>query len=151
MTTMSWQWKQFQQLKLNELYELLKLRQEIFVLEQNCVYRDIDEIDKDAWHLLGLKNDCLHAYSRVYQASDHSQVCIGRVLTSMAVRGQSIGQQVMRQSLDFIHQQYPAIPIKISAQAHLENFYAAFGFVKSSQPYDEDGIMHIDMLNKNDN
>ncbi|MCL4140172.1 UNVERIFIED_CONTAM: hypothetical protein GTU68_051625 [Idotea baltica] len=99
-----------------------------------------------AWHLLGLNEGSLHAYSRVYRSNTLHQVSIGRVLTSLSLRGQEIGQEVMYQSLNFIQQEYAEIPVKISAQAHLEKFYAKLGFVKSSEAYDEDGIMHIDMV-----
>lgn len=145
MTTINWQWKKFEQLSVYELHDILKLRQEVFIIEQNCVYLDIDDIDKTAWHLLGLKKDSLCAYSRVYQAKNQRQILIGRVLTSLELRGQAIGKQLMQETLEFIKRENPDMPIKVSAQAHLENFYADFGFVKTSEPYDEDGIMHIDM------
>ncbi|MBX2848131.1 MAG: GNAT family N-acetyltransferase [Acidiferrobacterales bacterium] len=145
MINLTWQWQRFEELTVVELHDLLRLRQAVFVVEQNCVYADIDELDKTAWHLLARHENSLCAYARVIPPNQN-QVSIGRVLTSSKLRGQGVGKQVMQQSLDFIALNYPNNAIKISAQAHLERFYSEFGFVKTSDPYDEDGILHVDML-----
>lgn len=146
MTKLEWQWKQFQDITVFELHELLKLRQDVFVVEQNCVYADIDDADKTAWHLLGAREQTLVACARVIPPSRQDKVAIGRVITNQEFRGQGIGKIVMQQSIEFVEQKYPKAAIKISAQQHLEPFYTTFGFVKTSEPYDDCGIMHIDML-----
>lgn len=145
MTEIVWQWREFEQLSLDELFGVLKLRQEVFVIEQDCVYADIDDIDQDAWHLLGYYGQVLSAYARVYKAPGEL-ICIGRILTKQEMRGRGIGKQLMKASLSFIKQRFPGMVIKVSAQSHLDHFYLQFGFVKTSEPYDEDGIEHIDML-----
>lgn len=145
----TWEWKIFDDLSIKELYELLRLRQQVFVVEQDCVYEDIDNQDSVAWHLLGQNGNDLVAYLRVLGPGDKFQeVSIGRVLINLQSRGSGLGQELMRKGIEKVEQQFPQQDIKISAQYHLSNFYQTFGFMQVSEPYDEDGIMHIDMLRK---
>ena len=146
MTKIIWHLKRFEQLSVHELFDVLKLRQQVFVIEQNCVYPDIDDTDKTAWHLLGYQGELLTAYSRIYQTEGDSYfAAIGRIVTDQTVRGLGVGKALMTESLNGVQSKFPRRMVKISAQAHLEDFYAEFGFVKTSDPYDEDGILHIDM------
>ena len=147
-----WQWKTFDELSLNELYELMKVRQAVFVLEQDCIYQDIDDLDRNSWHLMGWKNYAsakqqLLAYLRVVFADyQYKEPSIGRVLIIQEFRGMGLGKELLNQALIKIAQEYPKQSIRISAQQHLEHFYSQFGFSQVSEPYDEDGIMHIKML-----
>ena len=145
---MCWQWKQFHDLTVDELYAIFILRQSVFIVEQNCVYPDIDKIDKVAWHCMGYNGGVLSAYSRVIPPNSQQQVAIGRLLTNQDHRRRGLGKLVLEQSLKFIQKTYPELEIIISAQDHLQTFYGEFGFIKTSEPYDEDGITHIDMLKK---
>ena len=132
------------------LYEALKLRSDVFVVEQTCVYPDLDnkDIAEQAMHVLGREQGqgVLAAYARClppglsYQGSS-----IGRVVVGEAYRGQGIAQVLTRKAMDVCLAQWPDADIEIGAQLYLKAFYETLGFVKSSEPYDEDGIMHIDM------
>ncbi|MBX2858065.1 MAG: GNAT family N-acetyltransferase [Cellvibrionaceae bacterium] len=146
-----WQWSSFWQLSAIELYNIMKARQEVFVVEQHCVYQDIDNLDKRAWHLIGWesksKQQRLVAYLRVvYPGEKYTEASIGRVLTVSSARGTGLGKQLIAESLKRISDECSKALIRISAQTHLERFYANFGFKTVSEPYDEDGISHIEML-----
>lgn len=136
----------------DELYEILKVRQEVFVIEQNCIYQDIDELDKTAWHLMAWnlnqpETQKLQAYLRVvFPGCKFKEPSIGRILSVKKVRGTGLGKELLRNVLLRIETEYPNQAIRISAQQHLHKFYALFGFEQVSQPYDEDGIVHIEML-----
>ncbi len=151
MIKIQWQWKTFNELSLNELYDIMKVRQTVFVLEQDCIYQDLDDLDQKSWHLTGWNNSAstspqLVAYLRVvFPNYKYQEPSIGRVLTIQKFRGQGLGKELLNQALLKIAQEYPNQAIKISAQQHLHNLYAQFGFTQSSEPYDEDGIMHIEM------
>jgi len=141
-------WRSFAQLTTAELYSLLRLRCEVFVVEQQCAYPDIDGRDPEADHLLAWDSDRgLSGYLRVFgpDATDAS-ARIGRIVTTPRDRKAGLGRWLIRQGLDFIAARYGDVPVKISAQAHLERFYAEFGFQRSSPDYLEDGILHCDML-----
>ncbi|MCK5665722.1 MAG: GNAT family N-acetyltransferase [Thiotrichaceae bacterium] len=146
-----WQWKLFNQLSLNDLYEIMKVRQQVFVLEQNCLYQDIDDLDKKAWHLTCWPNYDLNqaqlvAYLRVvYPQHKYKEPAMGRVLVIEEYRGMGLGKELLKQALVKIQRQYPHHAIRISAQQHLHQFYAQAGFSQVSRPYEEDGIMHIEM------
>jgi len=143
---MEWSWKKFDELDARELFEIYEMRQRVFVIEQDCAYPDIDALDLDAWHLSGREGDRLLAYLRVISSPDIAPfVAIGRIVTDQSVRGKGVGSQLFKQGMDFIQTHFAQSPMKISAQVHLENFYSGFGFKTVSEPYDEDGIMHIDM------
>ncbi|WP_323122229.1 GNAT family N-acetyltransferase [Burkholderia alba] len=142
---LEWRWKPFAKLSAGEVYQLLSARSDVFVVEQNCVYRDIDGADADAWHL-GAYDDAgrLACYLRVLlpDAAD-PDIRIGRVLTTQAFRGMGLGNVMLDEALKRIRAQWPDTPISLHAQAHLQTFYGAFGFAPSSDIHDEDGIPHV--------
>ncbi|OGT51305.1 MAG: hypothetical protein A3F17_03225 [Gammaproteobacteria bacterium RIFCSPHIGHO2_12_FULL_41_15] len=141
-----WNWKSFHQLTLDELYDLLHLRMRVFVLEQQCIYLDVDCLDQKSWHLIGYLDDTLVAYLRVLPPGlKQAEVSFGRVALDESVRSKGLGKLMMAKTLAFLQQQYPKAPIKISAQSYLQKFYEAYGFAAQSEPYDDHGVMHIDM------
>jgi ElaA protein len=140
-------WRSFAQLSAAELYSLLRLRCEVFVVEQQCAYPDIDGRDPEANHLLAWDSSGrLCACLRVFGPDGTDAARIGRVVTSSADRGAGLGRWLMQEALDFVAGRYGDVPIAISAQVYLERFYADFGFMRSSPDYLEDGILHCDML-----
>ncbi|MDB5754086.1 MAG: family N-acetyltransferase [Massilia sp.] len=146
-----WQWRTFADLTNAELYEVLAQRQHVFVLEQQCLYNDFDGLDPDAHHLLGWRiidgRRQLAGYLRcLAPGAKYTEMSLGRVLTTSAARGAGIGRELLGQGIRHAERQHPGHPIKIGAQRYLEDFYASFGFVTISAPYEEDGIMHVDML-----
>lgn len=144
-----WQHKKFSQLTVDELFEILRLRQEVFIIEQQCIYPDIDDVDKAASHLYVRceKDKHIKAYLRIVPPGvKFPEASFGRVLTSQAARGSGVGKAVVIEALDRVSIEYPGQKIKIGAQVYLERFYKELGFRTISKPYDEDGIMHIDML-----
>jgi ElaA protein len=146
-----WQWSTFQDLDSNTLYVLLQQRQQVFILEQACLYGDIDGLDAQAWHLLGWRAGAngreLVACLRYFAPGiKYPEASIGRVLTIAAARGSGIGRRLMTQALSRADALYPGQPMRIQAQHYLEAFYADFGFRRSGETYLEDGIAHVDML-----
>lgn len=146
-----WQFYSFNELPARDLYEVLKARQDIFILEQTCLYPDIDGLDLDAHHLLGKvdhgEQRTLVAYLRILApGAKYTEMSLGRVLTTSAARGSGAGRLLIAEGIRRAEALYPGHRTKIGAQQHLEKFYASFGFETISAPYDEDGIMHIDML-----
>lgn len=145
-----WQWSRFSELEPEELYAAVRLREEVFVVEQQCAYQDADGRDPQAWHLLGWSGETrrdLVAYARIFERGVRYTECsIGRVVTSPRVRGTGIGKALMAEALRRIDMLVPGQPIKIAAQRRLEKFYQDFGFRTVSAPYEEDGIIHVDML-----
>lgn len=146
--TLSWRCQPFQQLALADLHAVLKLRQDVFVIEQQCLYADIDGLDPQCLHLLGITNNGqLAAYARVVPAGlKFEEPAIGRVIVAPAWRGHALGGTLMREAIAATQRACPGAPIRISAQAHLQRFYGGLGFVTASDEYDEDGIAHVDML-----
>ena len=138
-------YKKFDNLSRKEIHDLFLLRSEVFVVEQNCIYQDIDRKDEKAEHVLVKKNNKIIAYARVLEYSDRNNISIGRIVVSKKERGNSLGSYLLDFILKKIHQEKPKRPIKISAQAHLEKFYMDHGFKRSSNTYMEDGIPHISM------
>lgn len=139
--------KTFEQLSLEELYFILQLRSEVFVVEQDCVYQDIDAKDQNALHIIGKKDTKIIAYTRVFKGGDYfKEASIGRVVVSLKDRHLNYGQQIMEASIVAIKNNYDTSEIKISAQKYLENFYNNLGFKTIGDPYLEDGIPHIAML-----
>jgi ElaA protein len=136
------------------LYQSLALRAQVFVVEQACVYLDPDGVDLLAWHLLGFDEASgeLLASARLLpplaKGPTHSQPEIGRVVSAPAARGSGCGRALMQQALLECARLWPGQAVAISAQSYLLDFYAGLGFVPTSQPYDEDGIVHIDMLHQ---
>jgi len=146
-----WQWCSFAELTNAQLYEVLAQRQNVFILEQRCFYNDIDGLDQDARHLLGWRGAGgrreLAAYLRVLApGAKYAEVSIGRVLTARAARGAGIGRELLTRGIEHAGRLHPGHGIRIGAQLHLKSLYQSFGFEPVSAPYDEDGIMHIDML-----
>lgn len=154
LTGLRWRALPFQELSTAELYRLLRLRAEVFVVEQACAFQDLDGLDAQAVHWLGETTDAqnqplLLAYTRLLpQGVAFAQASIGRVVTSPLARGTGIGHQLMRGSIAELHRLWGVQPIRIGAQAHLEAFYRQHGFVPDGQPYVEDGIDHIEMLRR---
>jgi len=142
--------KSFNSLALNELYEILALRQKVFVVEQNCPYQDCDNNDQHAFHLLGHDEDSnIIGYSRILpQGVSYPNYCsIGRIATHPAYRNQNLGNQIMQESIKHCQNLFGgASAIKISAQAHLMKFYSKHGFVSTGHFYLEDGIPHCGMI-----
>jgi ElaA protein len=143
-----WQDLHHSELSVSALYELLKLRCEVFVVEQNCVYQDVDGEDLigENRHLLGWRDNQLVAYARILKnEDDFAPVVIGRVIVSPQVRGEKLGYQLMDRAVASCQQNWPQRAIYLGAQAHLQSFYAHFGFRPVTDIYDEDGIPHIGM------
>ncbi len=145
---MQWHCASFSELSPKALYEILKARAEVFVVEQRCAYLDLDGIDEHAHHLvLQSERGDLLAYARLIPPTvKFQEPSIGRVLTTPAARRKGYGRLLMQESLSRLNALYPHSPIRISAQAYLEPFYNSFGFMRISDEYDEDGIPHIEML-----
>lgn len=143
MTT--WHWKKFQELTTEELYDILALRQEVFVLEQKCLYPDIDHQDQRAVHLLGIDNGKLVAYLRLFPSGTFfpDAVSFGRVVTRGSERGKGLAKEAMNQVETYLKNN--TAPVIISAQVYLKPFYATYGYRAVGEPYDEDGIPHIKM------
>lgn len=146
-----WHWSAFEHLTRDQLYEILRMRQEVFTVEQDCAYQDADGKDPFAWHLCGWSDEpespALLAYLRVvFPGKKYVEPSIGRVLTAASTRGTGLGRELMRRAVENTEREYPHASIRISAQQHLERFYSRFSFERVSDPYDEDGIAHIEML-----
>ena len=143
----SWKFATFDALSLTELYDSLQLRSEVFVVEQACVFQDMDGADAAALHLLGTSGSQLVAYARCFAAGmKFKEASIGRIITRSALRGSGAGHVLVRRAIDSITQQWGPQAIRIGAQARLEHFYRQHGFEKTGEPYIEDGIPHIEML-----
>lgn len=146
-----WQWLDFNSIPNADLYEMLRQRQEVFVIEQQCFYSDMDGHDQAAHHLLGWQlidgKRTLAAYLRcIAPGIKFAEMSLGRVLTSQAARGSGAGRQLIAEGIRCAEALHPGHRIRIGAQAHLEKFYGEFGFRAVGQPYDEDGIPHLEML-----
>jgi ElaA protein len=146
--TIEWICKHHSDLGKEQLYALLKLRSEVFVVEQKCAYPDLDgqDLDGDTHHLMGWDNDQLVAYLRLLDPqSQGGDVVIGRVVTAPAGRGKGLGHKMMEQALKQAEKHWPQVPIYLSAQAHLQGYYGKYGFVVAGEEYLEDDIPHIGM------
>jgi len=146
-----WQWSRFNELSLDDLYAVVRLREAVFIIEQNCPYPDADGRDPQAWHLLGWKRyggeRKLVAYARVFEPGvRYDEASIGRIVTAPEVRGTGLGKTLMAEALRRVESLVPGETIKIAAQRRLELFYIGFGFRPVSSPYEEDGIIHVDMI-----
>jgi len=139
--------KPFGSLTTKELYAVLKLRSEIFVVEQNCVFLDMDDKDQDCQHLMLYHKKELMAYSRIVPAGvSYTEPSIGRIVSSHAARGKGFGKQLLLLSIKNCKRLHGNRPIRIGAQLYLKTFYESFGFVVAGEVYDEDGIDHIEMV-----
>ena len=144
---LQWQCLDFSALGSERLYAILRLRQEVFAVEQNSVYLDVDGKDLQALHLFAEKDGRVLAYCRLLApGAKYAEASIGRVVSAPEVRGTGAGRELMRQALEHCQQHYPDSGIRISAQCYLQRFYESFGFGSVGEPYDEDGIPHIEML-----
>jgi ElaA protein len=144
-----WQFARFADLSPQQLHDAYRLRGDVFVVEQNCVFPDVDGADPPSWHLFGYSGGELLMYCRLLPAGvKFREPSIGRVVTARSVRGTGMGRVLMAEAMRCANALWPSQPIRIGAQAHLERFYNGFGFTKASEPYDEDGILHIEMHHK---
>jgi ElaA protein len=146
-----WQWSRFSELTPEDLYAVMQLREAVFIVEQHCPYADADGRDPQAWHLLGWSEEQnqrnLVAYARIFEPGvRYTESSIGRVVTAPRVRGSGLGRALMAEALRRVESLVPGQPIKIAAQRRLEKFYLEFGFRTVSAPYEDDGIIHVDML-----
>lgn len=155
--TLTWQWSPFDRLSPHDLYAIMHLRQLVFIVEQACPYLDADGDDAKAWHLLGrvVRRDgdgddttpLLAAYARIFTPGiKYTEASIGRVVTHPQVRRAGLGKMLMGEAIRRVESLAPRADIRIGAQMYLEKFYELFGFRRTSQPYDEDGIPHIEMI-----
>lgn len=139
--------KTYQELSKEELYALLQLRAEVFVVEQDCVYQDLDGKDDKALHVLGFKGDTLIAYTRLFPPGAYfEQASIGRVVVQEKERAHKYGYDLMKRSIAAVEEHYNTTSIKISAQTYLKRFYNNLGFQEVGEGYLEDGIPHIGMI-----
>jgi ElaA protein len=146
----NWKIKPFEALSVTELYSLLQLRSEVFVVEQNCVYQDIDGKDLKALHLLGEYDGEIVVYARLFKPNDYFEnASIGRVIVSKKYRDKKWGFDLMQQAINAIETHYNETKITISAQLYLQKFYESLGFVKTSDVYLEDDIEHVEMKKNN--
>ncbi|MDQ2752352.1 MAG: GNAT family N-acetyltransferase [Bacteroidota bacterium] len=142
-----WHCKHFTELSVAQLYDILQLRSEVYVVEQQCIFLDMDGIDKQCYHLFGYEQNNLVAYCRliapdvVYQ----NKASIGRVVNAASVRGKGIGKQMMHLAIEKCRYLFPSSSLKIGAQLYLKDWYASFGFTSCNDMYLEDGIEHIHM------
>jgi ElaA protein len=144
---MFFEFKKFSDLSLNELYDILRLRSEIFVVEQTCVYNDLDGLDKVAVHQFMRKDGEIVAYSRLLKPGTRfPEYSIGRVVVKQSERGTGLGQEMMEEAKRHIVKEWGAKKIKISAQSYLQRFYESLGFEIVTEMYLEDGIPHHGML-----
>ncbi|TXS92673.1 GNAT family N-acetyltransferase [Parahaliea aestuarii] len=144
---MHWQVRAFGELTLTELYAALQLRQEVFVVEQDCPYLDLDGLDQGAFHMLCWRGGKLLATQRCLPPGlAFGQSSIGRVVVSPSARGTQLGRELVRRGIDFNLGQWPGSGIRIGAQAYLLDFYSSLGFVADGDEYLEDGIPHIEMV-----
>ena len=146
MSNINFQCKTFEELKNEELYKILRLRAEVFILEQDCVYQDLDNSDQEALHIFTKQEGQLLAYARILQPGvKYSEASIGRIITRTSMRGLGIGQLLVKESIAQCCDRWPKSSISISAQLRLETFYSKLGFQTVSSPYLEDDIPHIKM------
>jgi ElaA protein len=146
---LDWQVKHYPDLTTNEFHDIIALRLKAFVVEQNCSYLDLDGKDKKCYHLI-----CRDGFGKVVATARilppgiaYNEVSIGRVVLDQEMRGKGIGHQLMEQSMKFINEEFGVVPVRISAQKHLENYYKSHHFISTGKEYLEDEIPHVEMLN----
>ncbi|PWK26855.1 ElaA protein [Arcicella aurantiaca] len=145
----TWYHKHFRDLNTTELYQILQLRNEVFIVEQNCPFQDLDDKDFKCYHLMGFDtvSQKIMAYTRIVPAGvSYEEASIGRVVSSPLARGGGIGKQLMKKSVELLEELYGGVSIRIGAQLYLKKYYESFGFQQDSEVYLEDGIEHIIML-----
>ncbi len=141
--------KKFEELSTDELYGILQLRAEVFVVEQGCAYQDMDGKDQRALHIVGTENNEVVAYTRIFKPGDYfKEASIGRVVVKNSERKYGYGYEIMNASIKAVHEYLNETIIHLSAQAYLKKFYNSLGFKQVGEDYLEDGIPHIGMLKK---
>ncbi len=141
--------KKFQELTVNQLYDILQLRSEVFVVEQDCVYQDLDGKDHNALHVIGIKDGAVVAYTRIFKSGDYfDQASIGRVVVKSSERKFGYGVDIMKASIEAVETYFKETTIHISAQCYLLKFYNSLGFESVGGEYLEDGIPHVGMVRK---
>lgn len=144
---MQWKFKKFNELTIDELYEILKLRSEVFVVEQDCAYQDLDDKDRCAYHLFLEDNGLVVALLRILPENvSYDDMAIGRLIVKKSYRGQGISKMMMIRAINFITNDLGKKRIRLSGQAYLTDFYTSLGFKKVSDEYLEDGIRHFEFL-----
>jgi ElaA protein len=139
--------KSFDELTPHQLYDCLRLRSAIFVVEQNCIFLDMDNKDQECYHLMLYQDNVLVAYSRLVPPGlYYSEAAIGRVITSSTVRGKGMGRTLMERSIKSVYDLFGKQDIRIGAQVYAQKFYESLGFVPDGSIYDEDGIDHVEMI-----
>ncbi len=143
----SWHLLRLKAMSGPDVYDMLALRQKVFMVEQGIPVLDADGYDIEAWHLCGRSAEGLVAYARIFLPREDSHVVkIGRVLVAHSARGRGLGHQLMKQALDCAQDLAPQTPVLVSAQAHLTEFYESLGFGVHGELYDDHGVPHVDML-----
>lgn len=143
---------EFHQLTLKQLHDLMLLRQQVFIIEQNCLYEDIDGADEKAEHLLIYKNSELAGYLRIFEPGiKYEEACIGRIVVKPNHRGSTIGKYLIEKGIEYASMKFPEHNIRIEAQAALKEYYEAYGFKAEGDVYQLDGIDHIEMVLLNSN
>ena len=144
----AWRLARFDELSPREVHDIFQARAEVFVVEQKCPFQDVDGADPECWHLVGRSAaGSIVAYCRlVPPGTKFAEPSIGRVITLGSARGTGRGRELMRQAIAHTDKLWPGKALRIGAQRYLERFYGGFGFETVSEPYDEDGIMHVEML-----
>ena len=144
---MKWEIKKFKELSVDELYRILELRNNVFVVEQECIYQDCDRKDLEAYHLFCIENDKIIATLRILEKGiSYDEISIGRVVVDKLYRRKKLGRKAMEMAIDFIKNTYGNSPIRISAQLYIKEFYESLGFKEVSDIYLEDDIPHIEMI-----
>jgi ElaA protein len=147
----SWRLARLEELTAREVHDILQARAAVFVVEQACAFQDVDGVDPACWHLFRREGGALVAYCRlVPPGATFAEPSIGRVITLPPARGTGAGRELMQEALRRARALWPGRALRIGAQQHLERFYASLGFVTDSEPYDEDGIPHVEMLRPGD-
>ena len=144
---MTWELKKFSELNTHQLYEILKLRVEVFVVEQNCPYPELDDCDQQALHLYYKEADEILAYCRIIPAGGkYEESSLGRVIVKEKARGKGLARVLMQKAIEVIETSWKLPAIKLCAQSHLQKFYQSVGFRTISDEFDEDGIPHVYMI-----
>ena len=145
--SIAWATSTFHQLSPHVLYQILQLRQNIFIIEQDCIYPDLDDLDQDAMHMTGRSGDTLQAYQRcLAPGASYRESSIGRIIVAPSARGSQLGRALVQRGIDHNRNQWPDHGIQIGAQAQLTKFYSSLGFVSLEDEYMEDGILHVHMV-----
>lgn len=149
MSNMIWKIKSFEEITTSELYEIIKARVDVFVVEQDCPYPDLDDYDQKALHLWAEQDQKVLAYCRIFnQGIKYPETSIGRVLTTEKGRGKNFGKQLIQYAVETIENRFRTSKIRISAQDYLLRFYSGFGFEDTGKKYLEDNIPHTEMFRK---